>query len=182
MSKLTTLRWGAYIRNQETVAAAIARKEYTDMTPSGVGVADEFFALMDQVGILKCLTVKGTYQREMVPMALLMTTYSARIIMGLSSQNQLTTHLFRDAGLLRLIGFTAKQIDEGFCKRGKGHTHPIHKDTVADALERLTEDESQVFSRGQWKLLSKPIWWMIRFSAWMAWRWPLPNIILVVVN
>ena len=143
MSKVTTLRWGVYIRNQEAVAAAIARKEYTDMTPSGIGVADEFFALMDQVGILDRLTVKGTYQREMVPMALLMTTYSAKVIMGISSQNQLSTHLFRDAGLLRLIGYTAKQIDEGFCKRGKGRTHPIHKDTVADALERLTEEESQ---------------------------------------
>jgi len=87
--------------------------------------------------------VKGTYQREMVPMALLMTTYSAKVIMGISSQNQLSTHLFRDAGLLRLIGYTAKQIEEGFCKRGKGRTHPIHKDTVADALERLTEEESQ---------------------------------------
>jgi len=113
------------------------------MTPSGIGVADEFFALMDQVGILDRLTVKGTYQREMVPMALLMTTYSAKVIMGISSQNQLSTHLFRDAGLLRLIGYTAKQIEEGFCKRGKGRTHPIHKDTVADALERLTEEESQ---------------------------------------
>lgn len=143
MSKVTTLRWGVYIHNQEAVAAAIARKEYTDMTPSGIGVADEFFALMDQVGILDRLTVKGTYQREMVPMALLMTTYSAKVIMGISSQNQLSTHLFRDAGLLRLIGYTAKQIEEGFCKRGKGRTHPIHKDTVADALERLTEEESQ---------------------------------------
>jgi len=113
------------------------------MTPSGIGVADEFFALMDQVGILDRLTVKGTYQRGMVPMALLMTTYSAKVIMGISSQNQLSTHLFRDAGLLRLIGYTAKQIEEGFCKRGKGRTHPIHKDTVADALERLTEEESQ---------------------------------------
>jgi hypothetical protein len=42
-----------------------------------------------------------------------------------------------------LIGYTAKQIEEGFCKRGKGRTHPIHKDTVADALGRLTEEESQ---------------------------------------
>jgi hypothetical protein len=148
LSKASTLRWGAYLRNQETVAAAIARKEYTDMTPSGVGVADEFFALMDQVGILNRLAVEGNYQRQMIPMSLMMTTYSARIIMGLSSQNQLTTHLFRDAGLLRLIGFTAKQIDEGFCKRGKGQTHPIHKDTVADALERLTEVESQGIFKG----------------------------------
>jgi len=148
LSKVITRRWGAYIRNQESVAAAIARKEYTDLTPSGIGVADEFFALMDQVGILKHLTVEGDYQRQLIPMSLLMTTYSAKIILGLSSQNQLPTHLFRDAGLLRLIGYTAKQIDEGFCKRGKGQAHPIHKDTVADALERLTEEESQSIFTG----------------------------------
>ena len=143
MSKVTTLRWGVYNRNQEAVAAAIARKEYTDMTPSGVGVVDEFFALMNQVGILNRLAVEGSYQRRLIPMILLVVTYCAKVIIGLSSQNQIPTHLFRDAGLLRLIGYTAKQIDEGFCKRGKGHTHPIHKDTVADALERLTEEESQ---------------------------------------
>jgi hypothetical protein len=148
MSKVTTVRWGAYSRNQAAVAAAIARKEYTDMTPSGVGLADEFFALMEQVGILKRLALAGHYQRQLIPLTLMMTTYSAKVIMGLSSQNQLSTHLFRDAGLLRLIGFTAKQIDEGFCKRGKGQTRPIHKDTVADALERLSEEESQGIFRG----------------------------------
>ena len=143
MSKVTTLRWAAYTRNQEAVAAAIARKEYTDMTPTGLGVVDEFFALMDQVGILNRLAVEGVYQRRMIPMVLMMTTYCARVIQGLSSQNQMSTHLFRDAGLLRRIGYTAKQIDEGFCQRGKGQAHPIHKNTVADALERLTEKESQ---------------------------------------
>jgi hypothetical protein len=113
------------------------------MTPGGVGVVDEFFALMEQVGILRRLAVEGLYQRRLIPLVLLVVTYCAKIILGLSSQNQLPTHLFRDAGLLRLIGYTAKQIDEGFCKRGKGKAHPIHKNTVADALERLTEEESQ---------------------------------------
>lgn len=125
------------------MAAAIACKEYTDLTPTGVGVVDELFALMDQVGILDRLTVEGTYQRRMVPMVLMMTTYCANVIMGLSSQNQLPTHLFSDAGLLRRIGFTAKQVEEGFCQRGKGLTHPIHQNTIADVLERLTEEESQ---------------------------------------
>ncbi len=148
MSKETTHRWGAYIRNQEAVAEAIARKEYMDMTPTGVEVVDEFFALMEQVGIMKRLAVEGEYQRRMIPMVLQMVTYSSKIIMGLSSQNQISTHLFRDAGLLRLIGFTAKQIEEGFNKRGKGGHRPIHKNTLSDALERLTEEESQAVFDG----------------------------------
>jgi hypothetical protein len=155
LSKVTTRRWGAYIRNQEAVAQAIARKEYTDMTPTGAAVIDEFFALMDQIGILNRLAVEGLYQRRLVPIVLLVVTYCARVIMGLSSQNQMPTHLFRDAGLLRLIGYTAKQIDEGFSRRGKGNTHPIHKNTVADALERLTEDESQGIFEGTVKDLTK---------------------------
>jgi hypothetical protein len=143
LSKITTHHWGAYTRNQEAVAAAIARREYTDMTPTGVGVVDEFFALMDQIGIMQRLEVEGDYQRRLIPLILLIVTYCAKIIQGLSSQNQLATHLFQDAGLLRRIGYTAKQIDAGFSKRGKGQTRPIHKDTLADALERLTEEESQ---------------------------------------
>jgi hypothetical protein len=143
LSKETTHRWGAYTRNQEAVAQAIARKEYVDLTPTGVGVIDEFFALMSQVGILGRLAVSGMYQRRLIPLVLLVATYSARIIVGISSQNQLPTHLLRDAGLLRLIGYTARQMDEGFCKRGKGQSRPIHKDTVADALVRLPESESR---------------------------------------
>ncbi len=152
---MTTRRWGAYTRNQEAVAEAIARKEYTDMTPTGAEVVDEFFALMDQSGVLKRLEVEGQYQRRLIPVVQLIVTYCARIIMGLSSQNQMPTHLFRDAGLLRRIGYTAKQIDEGFSQRGKGNTHPIHKNTVADALERLTEEESQGIFEGSVKDLLK---------------------------
>lgn len=99
MSKGATHRWAAYVRNQDAVAAAIARKDYVDMTGTGAEVVDELFALMDQTGIMSRLEVEGVYQRRLVPMVLEVTTYSARIIMGLSSQNQLPTHLFRDAGL-----------------------------------------------------------------------------------
>jgi len=143
LSKVFTHRWAAYVRNQEAVAAAIARKDYMDMTATGAEVVDEFFALMDKTGIMGRLEVEGVYQRKLVPMVLELTTYCAKIIMGLTSQNQLPTHLFRDAGLLRRIGYTAKQVDDGFCKRGKGKSRPIHKNTLADALERLSEEESR---------------------------------------
>jgi hypothetical protein len=155
LGKVKTRRWGVYIRNQEAVAAAIARKEYTDITATGATVVDEFFALMDQVGIMKRLEVEGVYQRHLIPLVLMIVTYCARIIMGLSSQNQMPTHLFRDAGLLRRIGYTAKQIEEGFSKRGKGRTRPIHKNTVADALERLPEEESAGIFEGSAKDLIK---------------------------
>ncbi len=84
MSKAITHRWAAYTRNQEAVAAAIARKEYVDLTPTGVGVVDNFFALMDEVGIMKRLEVEGVYQRRLMPIILLIVTYCAKIIMVLT--------------------------------------------------------------------------------------------------
>ncbi len=87
-------RWGTYTRNQEAVAAAVARNEYQEVIPTGVGMADEFFALMEQVGILARLEVKGVYQRRLIPLVLLVVTYSVKVIIGLSSLNQLPTHLF----------------------------------------------------------------------------------------
>ena len=147
--------WGAYIRNQEAVAQAIARKEYQEVIPTGVGMVDEFFALMEQVGILARLRVAGVYQRRLIPLVLLVATYSVKVIIGLSSLNQLPTHLFRDAGLLRRIGYTARQLDEGFCKRGKGKALPIHKNTVGDALGRLTEEESRGIFDGSVQDLTK---------------------------
>ncbi len=140
--------WELYKHNQEAVAAAIVRNDYLDMTATGVEIADEFFGLMNEVGILERLKVEGDYQRRMVPMVLLLVTYCARVITGLSSQNQMPTHLFRNAGLLRRIGFTARQVKEGFCRRGKGVMRPIHKNTVADALEHLSEEESQAIFDG----------------------------------
>jgi len=69
------LRWAGYTRNQEAVRAAIARKEYADLTPTAVGIVDEFFALMDEIGIMDRLVVDGSYQRRMVPMALLVQLF-----------------------------------------------------------------------------------------------------------
>ncbi len=148
MSKAVTHKWAAYVRNQEAVAQAIARKEYSDMTPTGMGVVDLFFALMEEVGIMKRLEVEGVYQRRLIPIVLLIVTYCAKIMIGLNSMNQLPTHLFRDAGLLRRIGFTAKQIEEGSCRRGKGKSQPVNKNTVGDALGRLSEAESRGIFEG----------------------------------
>jgi hypothetical protein len=56
--------------------------------------------------------------------------------------NQLEEHLFRDTALLKIIGFTARQIQEGFCQRGKGKRRgPMHRDTLGDFLSRFTAKE-----------------------------------------
>ena len=75
----------------------------------------------------------------MVPPLLLILTYEVKQLMGISSMNQLDEHLFRDVALLKIIGFTARQIQGGFCQRGKGTRRgPMHRDTLGDFLSRFT--------------------------------------------
>ena len=50
--------------------------------------------------------------------------------------------MFRDLALLRLIGYTPAQLLDGFCRRGQTDKQkPLHKNVVADAVEKLTADE-----------------------------------------
>lgn len=55
--------------------------------------------------------------------------------------NKIPNLLFREVALLSMIGFTATQIQNGCCKRGKGKSVPINKNTLARMLERLTLSE-----------------------------------------
>jgi hypothetical protein len=69
-------------------------------------------------------------------------TYEMKQLTGISSMNQLEEHLFRDTALLKIIGFTARQIQEGFCQRGKGKRRgPMHRDTLADFLSKFSFKE-----------------------------------------
>ena len=50
--------------------------------------------------------------------------------------------LFRDIALLTLIGYTSQQLQEGICQRGYGDKQkPMHKNVLADAVEKLTVSE-----------------------------------------
>jgi hypothetical protein len=70
--------------------------------------------------------------------------------------NQLEEHLFRDTALLKIIGFTARQIQEGFCQRGKGRRRgPMHRDTLADFLSKLSSKEVDFILREAVRVLVK---------------------------
>jgi hypothetical protein len=43
--------------------------------------------------------------------------------------------------LLKLIGYTTAQIAAGFCERGQLAAGPMHKNTLSDAIERLSAEE-----------------------------------------
>ena len=83
----------------------------------------------------------------MIPIARLVMTYQLKVLLGISSINLVPTKLFREVALLRLIGYTTIQMQTGFCQRGHLAVGPMHKNTLADAVERLTAEELE-FLRG----------------------------------
>jgi hypothetical protein len=92
----------------------------------------------------------------MIPTVLMILTYEMKQLMGVSSMNQMEAHLFRDTALLKIIGFTARQIQEGFCRRGKGKRRgPMHRDTLGDFLSRFSSKEVDFILREAIRVLVK---------------------------
>ena len=55
----------------------------------------------------------------MITIAKLLMTYNMKILRGIAKMGQVPDMLFKDTGLLMLLGFTARQIKNGVCKRSK---------------------------------------------------------------
>lgn len=150
-------RWKFYSRNEKKVAQELREGRATCGAGTGWGFFDKFYIFLWNLGffsIAERIEGKG-YERVLISLAKLLLTYSIKILLGISSLNKVPYLLFREIALLQLIGFTALEIKEGVCKRGKGKSQPIHKDTVGDFLARLTEKEIEYVLNATVKLLSQ---------------------------
>ena len=154
---LSYLAWKHLTRNQKEVAKRIMAGDYQQISHGGWGFLDKFLIFLKTVGFLECLDVPGEgYVRRMVTIGKLLLTYQIKILMGITSMNQVPQMLFGDIGLLMMLGYTAEQIENGHCKRGEGKSNrPLHKDTLADALDRFTPQELEGILNGGVKLLAK---------------------------
>ena len=136
--------WNGYTRNQQEVAKRIGAGDYEMITGTGWGFLDRFFIFLFSIGFFSSLEVEGSgFERIMIPLAQLFVTYEMKILLGIQSVNKISGYLFRDTALLMIIGFTAKQIKEGFCDRDRGKREgPMNSQTLAEALGRLSAKET----------------------------------------
>jgi hypothetical protein len=136
--------WQFYERAQKEVYRKLkARERPQAVVGAGWGFLDHFFIFLFSLGFFARVDFRPKrVKRVMVPTLLMILTYEVKQLIGISSMNQLEEHLFRDVALLKIIGFTARQIQGGFCQRGKGRRRgPMHRDTLADFLSRFTVKE-----------------------------------------
>ena len=109
---------------------------------TGGSFVASFLTFLDQREYCVLLDLDGQgFLRVMIPIARLILTYQLKILRGIPSMNLVPTKLFREIALLQLIGYSTTQLQGGFCCRGHLGVGPMHKNTLADALEKLTAEE-----------------------------------------
>jgi hypothetical protein len=137
-------KWQFYERAQREVYRKLKVRERPEaVVAAGWGFLDEFFIFLFSLGFFERIDFRPKrVKRVMIPTVLMILTYEVKQLMGIARMNQLEEHLFRDTALLKIIGFTARQIQEGFCHRGKGKREgPMHRDTLGDLLSKFSSQE-----------------------------------------
>jgi len=130
-------------RNQKEVVKRLLDGEVTMISSASWAFFEQFLVFLHAVGFFEVIGVEGKqFYRQMIEVSLLVMTYSAKVLLGIASINQVPGRLFRDTALLLLIGYTTEQLASGFCSRGyTDKQKPMHKNTLADAVEKLSAEE-----------------------------------------
>ena len=137
-------------RNQEEVAQRLIDGDITMISSAGWGFVERFLVFLNELGMFELLEVDGSrFYRKMMDVWLLIMTYEIKVLLGIASMNQVGERLFKDVALMRIIGYTSDQLASGFCQRGRDDsTKPMHKNTLADAVEKLTPTELATIFNG----------------------------------
>ena len=151
-------RWQFHERAQKEVYRKLRVREKPEaVVVAGWGFLDHFFIFLFSLGFFARIEFRPKrVKRLMIPTVLMVLTYEVKQLIGFSSMNQLEEHLFRDTALLKIIGFTARQIQEGFCRRGRGKRQgPMYRDTLADLLSKFFSKEVDFILREAVRVLVK---------------------------
>ena len=154
------IEWQHLTRDQKEVAKRIIENNYEFLQGADWGFLDNFIIFLKEIGFLKVLDISGEgYERKMITIAKLLMTYNMKILRGIAKMGQVPDMLFKDTGLLMLLGFTARQIKNGVCKRskkrGKKRKGPISKDTLSDVLDRISTEEIEGIINGSVQILNE---------------------------
>ncbi|HEX9926056.1 MAG TPA: transposase [Anaerolineae bacterium] len=137
-------------RNQQEVVQRLLDGDVTMISNASWAFMEPFLLFLHEVGFFELIGVDGKqFRRQMIEVSLLIMTYSAKVLLGIASINQVPGRLFRDRALLLLIGYSSDQLLSGFCQRGhQDKQKPMHKNVLADAVEKLTAEEVATILNG----------------------------------
>jgi len=130
--------WRILRENRDKVLAALREGRFIALHLSTWGFLDRFAAFLDQVGFFLSLEAFGDpRQSPSIHPFFFSIVMTFKTLLGYDSFNVLPTTLFRSTALLRLMGFNAMQIKEGFNQ--KGTVRPFDPDTLSQFLQSRTQ-------------------------------------------
>lgn len=114
-------RWS--VRDEEKVLDALRNQGEVDALYSleSATVVDEFFCFLRELGLwerLEGISLPDP-KRETVPLIRLLLLYFLKILSGIESLHALPELLFSNQALMRLVGFSGHQIEQGLTRRGE---------------------------------------------------------------
>src|SRR3989454_2540998 len=147
------LNWQLAYRDDARVGQALyAGEEIEEMHElSEAGLLDEFFVFLEQIGMmaaLEQLELPGV-QRVLVPTVQFVLLYLLKVLLGGQSMNELPRQLFSNVAAMELVGFNARQVEEGLTKRGdaqrqtKKKQGPLSPACLADNISKLSREQME---------------------------------------
>jgi hypothetical protein len=147
------LSWQVACRDDARVAHALYAGEAIEEMHelSEAGLLDEFFVFLEQVGMLAVLQRLefGGVQRVVVPTVQFVLLYLLKVLFGGQSMNELPRVLFSNRAVMELVGFNARQVEEGVTKRGdaqrktKKKQGPLSPQCLADNISKLSQEQME---------------------------------------
>src|SRR5438874_2852627 len=147
------LKWQLAWRDERRVGQALyAGEEIEEMHElSEAGLLDEFFVFLEEIGmmaVVERLELPGV-QRVFVPTVQFVLLYLLKVLFGGQSMNELPQVLFSNLALMELVGFNARQVEEGLTKRGdaqrkrKKKQGPLTPQCLADNISKLSREQME---------------------------------------
>ena len=147
------LNWQLAWRDDGRVAQALyAGEEIEEMHElSEAGLLDEFFVFLEEIGMMAMLErlELPAVQRVLVPTVQFVLLYLLKVLFGGQSMNELSRWLFSNVALMELVGFNARQVEEGLTKRGdaqrktKPKQGPLSPQCLADNISKLSREQME---------------------------------------
>jgi Transposase DDE domain len=157
------LSWQLAYRDDTRVAQALYDgEEIEEMHElSEAGLLDEFFAFLEEVGMMALLERMElpAVQRVLIPTVQFVLLYLLKVLFGHESMNELPRVLFSNLALMELVGFNARQVEEGLTKRGEARRKnrkkqgPLSPQCLADNICKLSQEQMEELMNQMVRLL-----------------------------
>jgi len=145
----------ALIRHDRAaVLEALRAGEYEAVATSGQGILDELAHLAIELGVFDALRlIRVTRERDGIPDELLLRTAAVLPFVEAIGMSAAAGELFKDAAILLEIGYTIRQVQEGFNHRHHGGEEgtkaitPCHPEVLRQELARVDPESLHAFAQ-----------------------------------